>query len=750
MTRSSYRSLLLYTFISMDASIYAADLYQASIGDCRPAEHLFPITQEVIKGPVVVSDGFFYERAAILEWINAHHTSPMTRAVMVNNVHPNQNLRNVISEWKPGAIGKRSVMADISPDEVIKVLREEFARNETLLAPEYAARDKDIVVFLGNTGAGKSTLINFLAGKELRTIGQRYALVNASDPRAMPIGTQLFNSETLYPKSIDIPDIENATLRFFDLPGLNDTDGSVQNLVKAALVRQILLDAKTVRFVYVAGEDQLIADRGKSVQDTINALSQLFVTETDPSSPLDGGLFVVSKESGLLNDIANGTDANLPIQIQLWKAKGHIVRMHHSRLNEQNTPQHRKDLLERIEKLVPQKLISINVGDLYPAETPRDIDRMYERMYESAYQKAKADQGQTLSELESTLALWQRKTFWDEFEAKYVYLLYPSITVLKDLTIQSYSKVRNKFIEEQAVNRKKNIKRVQRLLENKVNTIEQETILRADSVITRIRAEQGQFGVVPPYDFGNHRVYWDAVCSPAVLGKITGDAKEQEVMRKVYSQWVGEHYERQVANNPVMLELQRKMEVLLRYVGIPDIVRGNEEIYGQFLRWKLVHKPNKNNDEGRREFKIGDLANPLSGTFDLSGCGDSAKYLSISTGFRTSVNPENKEKVEVWIVPQFVLQNDTRAKAFNDFLQIQEKHRDKPFAILFNWGGWNDLEWHEVAGVSDNIFDNICDIWRRATTATTALSFITGHDDDAAYATHLSEQTWKFFTAMSE
>lgn len=736
MARLTYRSLLLSTVLSMIHVTSGAALNQASGAELRPTEHLCPITQEVMQDPVVASDGFSYERSAILQWINAHHTSPMTRKLMVNDVHPNQNLRNVISEWKQEAIGKRSVLADITPDEIIMVLHEEFARNEALLSPESTARDKDIVVFLGNTGAGKSTLINFLAGKKLQIIGQRYALEDSSDPKAMPIGTELFNSETLYPKSIDIPDVESPSLRFFDLPGLNDTDGSVQNLVNAAFVRHILLEAKTVRFVYVAGEDQFSADRGQSVQKTINALSQLFVTATDPSRPLDSGLFVVSKEDGLMKDIMNGTDANMPRQIQVWKTKGHIAQMYHSRLNHQNTPQHREDLLRRIVKLAPQKLISINVGGLYPAETRKDIERMYGRMYESAYQKAEADQGQTLTELESTLTLWQQETFWDEFEVRYVYHLYPSINVLKDLTIQTYSSVRNKFIQEQEVIRKKHIEHVQRLMQDKVIKIEQETRKRAEAEISRIRSEQAQFGMVP-YDFANNKVYWDAVCSLEELSKITIDTTEQEIIRKAYSQWVGEHYQRQVANNPAMLELQRQVKELSRHVEdqqrklerlenssiavaaierplasrsdvvIPDIARGHKEVYHRFLKGKLIYKPDPNSDVGRKEFPIAALANPLEGTFDLSGCRDAAQHLSISTGFRRAVNRGNSNKLEVWIVPRFVIDKDPVAQAYARDLGGINALTGQPFAVLYNWGVWDNVSWFWFAPTSaDNLFAN--------------------------------------------
>lgn len=142
---------------------------------------------------------------------------------------------------------------------------------------------------------------------------------------------------------------------------------------------------------------------------------------------------------------------------------------------------------------------------------------------------------------------------------------------------------------------------------------------------------------------------------------------------------------------------------------IPEIAKGHEEEYLSFLKGKLVYKPNRDNDEGRREFRIGVLANPLSGTFDIQGCRDSDKYLSVSTGFRTGKNPANENKLEVWIVPQFVLQKDPRAVAYNDFLQTLDEYRNKPFVVLFNAGGCELLSRHSVSGVgvseSSGLFD---------------------------------------------
>jgi hypothetical protein len=217
-----------------------------SYDDKRPHEHFCPITMEVMRDPVVASDGHSYEKEAIEGYFKSAHQpkSPLTGLPLNNkNLFDNQSLKSMILDWKPGSQGVPSGMENRTAADIAQRVREEFNRTANLLD---SARDQHIVAFLGNTGVGKSTLVNLLAGKEIRVSndGEDYVLVNPHDSTAMIIGTG-GNSETLYPKSIDV-----GNLRFFDLPGFNDTDGSERKLVNAAFIRKILLDAASVRLVF--------------------------------------------------------------------------------------------------------------------------------------------------------------------------------------------------------------------------------------------------------------------------------------------------------------------------------------------------------------------------------------------------------------------------------------------------------------------------------------------------------------------
>jgi len=57
-----------------------------------PEEFLCPITQDVMKYPVLCSDGFVYEKAAIEEWLMSRRkASPMTNLPMVHGKMEYQN-----------------------------------------------------------------------------------------------------------------------------------------------------------------------------------------------------------------------------------------------------------------------------------------------------------------------------------------------------------------------------------------------------------------------------------------------------------------------------------------------------------------------------------------------------------------------------------------------------------------------------------------------------------------------------------
>jgi len=122
-------------------------------------------------------------------------------------------------------------------------------------------------------------------------------------------------------------------------------------------------------------------------------------------------------------------------------------------------------------------------------------------------------------------------------------------------------------------------------------------------------------------------------------------------------------------------------------------------IYQRFLKGVLIYRPQKGSDVGRVDMPIASLANPLEGTFDLSRCGDIGKYLSISTGYRKEKKAENASKVEIWIVPQFLIKSALGTTAHHLAAVNKRAHRAEAY-ILWTRGDWDDLTWYDYLPIA--------------------------------------------------
>jgi hypothetical protein len=109
----------------------------------------------------------------------------------------------------------------------------------------------------------------------------------------------------------------------------------------------------------------------------------------------------------------------------------------------------------------------------------------------------------------------------------------------------------------------------------------------------------------------------------------------------------------------------------------------------------LIYRPNPKSDEGMMEMPFSDLVNPLEGEFDLSRCGDAGQYLSINCGYKKGTNSHNSDKIEIWIVPKFVVEKELNATA-SHYKDIMAKWTEQAaIGIFWTWGGWDNLTWFD-------------------------------------------------------
>jgi hypothetical protein len=67
--------------------------------DDAPREYCDPITHELMRDPVTLSDGHTYERTSITAWLAGHDTSPLSGTVVTKVMTPNHTLRSLIQSY---------------------------------------------------------------------------------------------------------------------------------------------------------------------------------------------------------------------------------------------------------------------------------------------------------------------------------------------------------------------------------------------------------------------------------------------------------------------------------------------------------------------------------------------------------------------------------------------------------------------------------------------------------------------------
>ena len=727
----------------------------------RPHEMICSITTDVMQDPVIAADGYTYERSAIQEWFSlSDGRSPKTGLPLVNkNLIPNHALKTMIREWTPGRQGIFSPLDHLKSADIAKNVAKEFKDNEHLL---HSSKGKNIVAFLGNTGSGKSTLVNLLAGKELveDQYGQGYILATPGDSSAMKIGTT-GDSETLYPKYIAVDD-----LLLFDLPGFNDTEGSERNLVNAAFTRQILIEASSVRFVFVAGEDEFTALRGDPVKKMFDAIRLLFVTDTQSDDLINNSVFVVTKSTCsnkknainyLLGRSSGANKDALQTQLASWDRFGRFCSMY-SPILRYDVTETRGRIIECIRQNPGSKIVGINVSVLYPPETKRPLISMFSTVMQEELSNKIRTPFNSLPEYDHALGLYNAEDFWKKFD-EIICSEVQSVSLLKEFCIDPYNEAMRTFERENEKRRQKYIKNLIDKREERVLDLEQITHQRAEKVINSLAQRQKSRDFIP-FDFAYHKDFYNEVCGADCIKEIAVDAVEQEVVRQYYADFISHHSTKQMldwherfikpqhddqiktlsaryddqiktlsARLDAFVNVQRAVveekqpDRIERSLAAPDsaipkIARGYEAIYDRFMNGRLVYK----GPAGERSFLISDIANSsLEGEFNLNGLTftsgsktyNISDYLRVKLGYRKV--KENEDKTTAWIVPQFV------SRAGDSSFNAVQWTSD--VGIFWTWGKYDltdfdyltSMQFDEIS--TKNLYDlaaaGIGDGWRR-------------------------------------
>lgn len=143
---------------------------------------------------------------------------------------------------------------------------------------------KDLALFMGNTGSGKSTSIAHLMGAPMKKrqnhVGETVLYVAENTHLFPGVGQSIGTSETIYTQGYSIPGYE---LLLGDCPGFNDTRGGDFELCTNFSIDQAVLQSKHLRsIVIVVPVSAFLLDRGNPVIELINSVRDRFPFTFDP------------------------------------------------------------------------------------------------------------------------------------------------------------------------------------------------------------------------------------------------------------------------------------------------------------------------------------------------------------------------------------------------------------------------------------------------------------------------------------
>lgn len=233
---------------------------------------------------------------------------------------------------------------------------------------------KDIVFFMGDTGSGKSTTIDYLAGFKLKPdLDEGWILKEPFNPQAMKISTSS-ESETKLPSYVTLQE----GLIIYDSPGFNDSRGLETNILNAAFIKKIIANARSVKFVFVAGLDTITASRAAGVKKLTNIARNLF-----RDIPIDDcSILLITKSNKknskeLLEFLQRKTKQE---HIEPWVTKNLILQVPRPFDASEISEQEKIEIIEVLKhKLIPINIpnSSINISTIYDRENDSLLKKFF-------------------------------------------------------------------------------------------------------------------------------------------------------------------------------------------------------------------------------------------------------------------------------------------------------------------------------------------------------------------------------------
>jgi len=191
-------------------------------------------------------------------------------------------------------------------------------------------KDKDITLFIGNTGAGKSTIVAYLLGARLKPKenlgGEPCFVVSENKERYPIIGQGLGTSQTVFAQGFPIEEESSTVL--CDPPGFNDTRGEEHILCANLTLDQAVKQARSIRAIVLTIPVQAFqVDRGGPVIALVERVRERFPNILQPQDTHKVPQYVVLTKSGQVqSEVVDAIENGIRFKVLHYEVEQEILR----------------------------------------------------------------------------------------------------------------------------------------------------------------------------------------------------------------------------------------------------------------------------------------------------------------------------------------------------------------------------------------------------------------------------------------
>lgn len=148
-------------------------------------------------------------------------------------------------------------------------------------------KDRDIIVFLGNTGNGKSTTIHYLSGSKMKLVKvgnvTHIAPTEITNKDAKEITSSPMTSSVtkiLHPVEIELNSGRNKHILLVDTPGFNNTEGPCVDIINGINIIDAIRSASSVKPIIILRMLNL-GGRCEGIKEISRVIAQLIENVAD-------------------------------------------------------------------------------------------------------------------------------------------------------------------------------------------------------------------------------------------------------------------------------------------------------------------------------------------------------------------------------------------------------------------------------------------------------------------------------------